>query len=139
MDRKAERGRDREARIVALLFALADLAERAALRSAPVRWLVLWFLCQADAVAREHIAGYLSKPARGRLPAALCRGHGPEDAMNLAASLRALARLARRLAAHLWRLSLSGPAIASSGPAGGLRHVLQANPAFSPLQPLDTS
>jgi hypothetical protein len=33
MDRKAERGRDREARIVALLFALADLAERAALKT----------------------------------------------------------------------------------------------------------
>jgi hypothetical protein len=59
--------------------------------------------------------------------------------MNLAASLRALVRLARRLAAHLWRLSLSGPAIASSDLLGGLRHVLHANPAFSPLQPLDTS
>jgi hypothetical protein len=139
MDRKAEKGRDREARIVALLFALADLAERAALRSAPVRWVVLWFLWHADAVARDHIAGYPSKTAGEHLPPAFRCGYGPDDAMNLAVSLRALARRARGRAARLWRLSLSGPAIASSDPVGGLRQVLQANPAFPPLYPVDTS
>ena len=43
-------------RIIATLVALAVLAERAAYRSLPVRWLVLCLLRHAEAVARDHVA-----------------------------------------------------------------------------------
>ena len=43
-------------RIIATLVALAVLAERAAYRSLPVRWLVLCLLRHAESVTREHIA-----------------------------------------------------------------------------------
>jgi HAMP domain-containing protein len=70
-------------RIVALLIALAGLAERAAGRSAIVRALVLGFLRRAEIVAREFVDGDLTSipPADGT----------PADALRLAASLRALA------------------------------------------------
>ena len=43
-------------RIIAMLVALAVLAERAATRSLPVRWLVLCLLRHAEAVTRDHVA-----------------------------------------------------------------------------------
>lgn len=42
-------------RIVALLYSLADLAERAAVRSPAIRHLVLLFLRPAESVAREMV------------------------------------------------------------------------------------
>jgi hypothetical protein len=52
----AERNDRTLRRIAAMLVALAALAERAAYRSLPVRWLVLSLLRHAEAVAREHVA-----------------------------------------------------------------------------------
>ena len=43
-------------RIAAILLALATVAERAADRSRPVRWLVLWALHRAEAFASEFVA-----------------------------------------------------------------------------------
>ena len=81
-------------RIVALLLALADLADRAAGASYPVRLQVLWAFQLADDVARELVAG----PAYGTAgclqppaPAPRCCGSDPADFANLAASLRMLA------------------------------------------------
>ena len=42
-------------RIVALLFALADLAESAGRRSTLVRRFVIWVLRQAETVARDFV------------------------------------------------------------------------------------
>ena len=52
----AERNDRTLRRIAATLVALAALAERAAYRSFPVRWLVLCLLRHAEAVARDHVA-----------------------------------------------------------------------------------
>jgi predicted TIM-barrel fold metal-dependent hydrolase len=77
-------------RLVALLCALAGLAELAASRSPAMRGFVLWILRRAEAAARDFVAGgpdtrLAPMPVR---PA----GAHPADAMQLAASLRALAR-----------------------------------------------
>ena len=106
MDWKAKAGRERDKlkRVAARLLALADLAERAAGRSWPVRWLVLWFLSQADATVRDFVARSASKAPGGYRPPVLesgCYGHGPADAFNLAVSLRSLAWIVRAMAAHV--------------------------------------
>ena len=77
-------------RIAALLLALAMLAERAAGRSFPVRFLVLSILCRAEAVARGFVAEatqsdwpWLEEPPGMRA--------SPADAAVLALRLRMLA------------------------------------------------
>jgi hypothetical protein len=74
-------------RLVALLHALARLAEIAAGRSPAVRGFVLWLLRRAAAAARDFVSGEPDPAALVIGPA----GNRPEDAMCLAASLRALA------------------------------------------------
>ena len=71
-------------RIIALLLALADLAERAGGRSRPVRSFVLWVLRHAETLARDRIT---STPT----PIRLCRTGSPDDAMRLAQDFRDLA------------------------------------------------
>ena len=89
-------------RVVAMLCALAALAERASGRSPIVRSLVLWFLRQAEAVARDFVAGGPDMPAPS-MPIGPV-GAGPADALRLAISLRALAGLLDRQARRLTRL-----------------------------------
>jgi hypothetical protein len=75
-------------RIVALLLALADLADLARESSPAVRFLVLWFLRPAELVARDFVFGAPS-PA----------GFEPDraaEAMRLAQDFRALARALQR-------------------------------------------
>ena len=82
-------------RIVALLFALAGLAERLCGLPRPVRACVLPILGSAEAVARDFVletAGVNGAP----LPAgfdALQGGDSPADALRLAQSFRLLAIL----------------------------------------------
>jgi hypothetical protein len=93
MDWNAQIGRElRELDgIAAILLSLAGLAERAIGAPLPVRWLVLWFLRQAEAVATEFVAesawGVVAplhvRRARGR-------GSRPTDAVDLALSLSRL-------------------------------------------------
>ena len=103
-------------RIIATLVALAVLAERAAYRSLPVRWLVLCLLRHAESVTRDHVAettgwdwsdleyafgidardaGFDAGQAAGNGPAGAgilaCSGNGPADALALAWRLRMLA------------------------------------------------
>ncbi len=72
-------------RLAVLLFALADLAERASGRSPLVRGFVLWVLFPAETMARNLLTGFAAPvpdcPAR----------KSPEDAIRLASSLRSLA------------------------------------------------
>ncbi|MEO3999032.1 hypothetical protein [Mesorhizobium sp. CAU 1732] len=95
-----KRGMDEErvalGRLVALLCALAGLAELAAGRSPIVRGLVLLFLRQAEAVARDVVDGGPDTPAAS-MPIGPV-GFSPADALRLAASLRALAKLLDRQA-----------------------------------------
>ena len=77
-------------RIIALLVSFADLAERAAGRSAPVRCFVLWILRWAEMVAEEFVfdAAGVPQPA---LEGTASAGNGPDDALRLAARFYALA------------------------------------------------
>jgi hypothetical protein len=77
-------------RIMAALVALAVLAERAASRSFPVRWLVLSILGSAEAVAREFVAEATRtpQPAIEGIPEIR---NAPADAVLLASRFRALA------------------------------------------------
>ncbi len=84
MDRRQERAALQ--RIVALLLALAELADRARESSPAVPALVLWFLRPAELVARDFVGG-------AALPA------GPASpAEALAQNFRALARALQRQA-----------------------------------------
>ena len=88
-------------RIVALLFALAGLAERLSDLPRPVRAFVLLILRPAEAVAHDFVFGTLDHGDAAPLPAfldALHDGDSPADAMRLARSLRVLAVLLDRMA-----------------------------------------
>ncbi len=105
-------------RIVALLCALADLAELAAGRSAAVRALVLWILRHGVAAARKLVA-------EGPDPSLAFTGAAPADAMRLAAGLRALARqidLRARLAPAARRLRYGDAVPQASGPMAAFRN-----------------
>jgi hypothetical protein len=106
MDRSGQIETDRSVlmRIAALLLALADLAERAAGASRPVRYQVLWALRQADEVVSEFVTG--SACEGGPLPPAstpVRHSFDRADAENLAASLRMLAFMVQAMAARTSR------------------------------------
>jgi hypothetical protein len=91
--------------IAAILLALAGLAERAAGAPLPVRWLVLWFLRQAEGVATEFVAGSPGLALGAGVPDPTTWPHGsrPSDAIDLALTLSRLACAVSVLAAQLRR------------------------------------
>lgn len=90
MDVQAARGDERAIRrIMALLVALAVLAERVAARSCPVRCLVLWVLRHAEAVAAQFVFEATGTPLAS-MPI-LTSPNDPADAIRLAGRLAALA------------------------------------------------
>lgn len=79
-------------RIVTLLFALANLAERAGARCAAVRNLVLWIVRPAEAAARSLVLeayGPVPLPA----PCPVSTDNDVPEALRLATSLRVLAAM----------------------------------------------
>ena len=91
MDVQAAGGGERLLRrIIALLVSLTVLAERAAYRSLPVRWLVLWILRRAETVLEDFVFDEtgVPPPAFERFSPA---GNGPDDALALAARFHAFA------------------------------------------------
>jgi len=134
VNRRAGTGKEMEAlrSIVALLLALAGLAEGAAGRSFPVRWLVLSYLRHAQNVARNCFVG----PSSISVPC----GHEPVDAIDLAASFRALALVVRNIAARLnWRSAAeaSGEISDDASRQRLIKSLFRAT--FPALRPLDTS
>lgn len=126
----SEGTRERLMRIVALLLALATLAERASRASFPVRVLVMGFLRPAESVAWNFVAGQIA------LPPLAGEGHDPASAQRLADSFRALAialaAFADRFCGH------------SHTQIGPLPKVVEAAGAVTDLdlgrlQPFDTS
>ena len=107
---KAKTGRRQQVlvSIVSTLLALAALAERAAGDTPWVRFCVLWAARQADLITRDYVAGSTWNAA-GRLwsPALPNARYGtePADALDIAASLRALAAMISGMAAYLRRVS----------------------------------
>jgi hypothetical protein len=121
-------------RIVALLLAFADLAERAAGRSGLVRLLAVWFLRQAEGLARHHVLALTGRVARR--PALPDGADAEAEALSLAARFRALASA---LAAFANAVMVSGmAAVAGTLPAlAGAATALAA--ISSAVARLDTS
>ena len=104
MDVQAARGEERAIRrIMALLVALAVLAERVAVRSCPVRCLVLWVLRRAEAVAAQFVFEATGRPLAG-MPV-LKIPNDPADAIRLAARFHALAAALGALLAAVCRFN----------------------------------
>ncbi|MGE0282867.1 MAG: hypothetical protein AB7P20_19950 [Rhizobiaceae bacterium] len=116
MDRTADMETEALKRIVALLFALADLAERTSGRSYPVRCFVLWVLRRAEGVARSWVAADRAD-MESTAPVAVLHRNSSSDAIDLAQTFRTLAlelrrqlRLEERLACRLPRGEANGAA-----------------------------
>jgi hypothetical protein len=110
-------------RIIALLVSLALLAERAAERSLPVRWLVLWILRRAETVLEDFVFDETGMPPPVMEGIALA-GNGPDDAYALAARFRAFAAALRALLPLAYlsghRLARRSLAFGHLAPASGL-------------------
>jgi len=128
---KAKTGRRQEVlvSIVSTLLALAALAEKSAGDTPWVRFCVLWAARQADLIARDYVAGSTWNAA-GRLwsPALpnVRYGTEPADALDIAASLRALAVVVSGMAAYLRGISVwqQDQANGEAGFEGNLLHGL---------------
>jgi hypothetical protein len=120
--RAVEEERAALGRIVALLCALAVLAERAAGGSPIVRSLVLWFLRPAEAVARDFVEGDADATSMPIMPA----GTSPADALRLAIRLRALARQLDRQARLLAAPCRQDGSQAEALPAGRINAMRDA-------------
>jgi hypothetical protein len=131
--------RDVLQRIVALLLALAGLADRAAVASGPKRRRALWALRQADAVTRELLAGQSFDLAGQQwspdMDAIRC-GDAPADASGLATAMRMLAFVVRIMALRI-RSRSTWTCGSLQSAAGGPVEAFSA--AFVAVGPCDTS
>lgn len=133
-------GRDRGLeRIVAMLVALAVLAERAAVRSFPVRWVVLCLLRRAEPVVRSCVAEVTQCEWPCPHDVSDTR-YRPADAELLAAFFRAMAAALAALLppAHC----LPGRSRLVDGTRGGIAPRcgwLAVAPWRRPVEPNDTS
>jgi len=98
-------------RIAATLLALAVFAERAADRSRPIRWLVLWVLQRAEAAASGLFAETDSVVSIG-YPVPL---DGHDEAIRLAKTFRMLAAVMLAVAHQAQCLAIKARAIRPSG------------------------
>jgi hypothetical protein len=126
-------------RTIAMLVALAVLAERTALRSFPVRWLVLIILRRAEVVAHAYVV----EATDGMWPGfeeELESGCSPVDASLLALRLRVLAAILGALLAPTDALRgetvRANRAACHLAPRGGDRSI---TPGFLLPAPNDTS
>ena len=149
---KAKTGRRHDVllSIVSTLLAIAALAEKSAGDSPWVRFCVLWAARQADLIVRDYVAGSTWNSA-GRLwsPALpnVRYGTDPADALDIAASLRAVALIISGMAAYLRQVSVwqQGQVSDAAGDDANPLHGLDAltrrlrGGAFRPVEILDTS
>ncbi|MBX3572740.1 MAG: hypothetical protein KF694_10360 [Mesorhizobium sp.] len=135
--------------IVSTLLAIAALAEKSAGDTPWVRFCVLWAARQADLIARDYVAGSTWNPA-GRLwsPALpdVRYGTDPSDALDIAASLRALAMVISGMAAYLrqvsvWQQGQASEAADGANPLHGLDAFMRKlrEAAAPPVEIRDTS
>lgn len=90
-------------RIVAMLLALAALAERVGTLSHPVRCLVLWILRPAETAAREFATEMT--PVFAEHAANVRNGNSAADAMRIALQFRAIAQALDDLTRKALRLT----------------------------------
>ncbi len=134
-DRKANWNRDVLERIVALLFALACLAELAACLPFLRRQQLIGILSHGEAEAWAFVMGL---PPGAQVPTEA--PDSPADASRLAASFRALALV---LCALLARAALFAPPGAAGplagGPSHGISGIAVRRPCVPPPSAPDTS
>ncbi len=125
-------------RIIAVLVALAVLAERAAGRSFPVRWFMLAVLRHAETVAQAYVveATQVAWPEFEEPPGT---GSNPLDATLLALRLRVLAAVLGALLAPAGRPQEDGACIVRAARRFARAHRLLASPGGAALHPHDTS
>ena len=138
LDGRAAIGRDRGTlkRTIALLFALAELADRASFAPWPVRVLVLAILRHGERVARPLLAEAGHPAAQPKMALSdMAAGSSPADALALALRLRLLALALSDLLApardtHPVCATSHGPATGTPAPVNrllpGTRHALSA-------------
>ncbi|MCV0397216.1 MAG: hypothetical protein K5872_14750 [Rhizobiaceae bacterium] len=117
-------------RIVALLVALAALAEQAAGRCYLVRCFVLWLLRRAEAVVADFVAEATGMP-QPAFAGIGTTGNDPEDALLLAARLHALAEAL----GVLLRLALILPPLHGRGRSQRRRGAVPATACRFPRTP----
>lgn len=112
-NRAIEQERRALQRIVALLLALAALAERVSGRSPVVRRLVLWLLYPAEAAARNFAldACEVSLPT----PRTAFSDDGPAEALRLAQCFRALAFILEAIVVEIVTSCIAAPGFAQTG------------------------
>ena len=115
-------------RLVALLLALAGIAERSAGRSQAVQRLVTWFLRHGETVARDHVLALTGHAACGPAPTALPHA-GVGEALRLAASVRALAALLSAFADAIAMSAIPGIRDTFGQAASGIQNAVPAGPA----------
>ena len=132
--------------IVAMLLSFVRLAELVAHTPRPVRSFVLWLLRRAETVVRDWVDG----PA-DFWPVVTHLGNDRADALDLAASFRALARAVKQMAAEYrrstrrWRHDDAGePHDTQRRASKGFRHAsilrrLSSWISFAPAPCPDTS
>ena len=127
-------------RIAAILLVLATVAERAADRSRPVRWLVLWVLQRAEAVASAYVAEV--DPLAIEY-STLQLADGGDEATRLAATFHIFATMLFALADQAELLAMRAPSEQPSRgyPSGYRANVARLLRALAVLQPryADTS
>jgi hypothetical protein len=120
-------------RIVALILALADLAELACNRSPAIRGFVFWILHRAELAVREFVADPVDAP-----PAPAVRsGNVRADLMHLAARFRQLAREVKRQARPAFSLRDSDAGRTEPSPprASRMLRIVDAVEALDFLRP----
>ena len=149
---KAKTGRRQQVllSIVSTLLALATLAEKSAGDSPWVRFCVLWAARQADLISRDYVAGSTWNPASRLWSPTLPNvrySTDPTDALDIAASLRALALIISGMAAYLRQVSVwqQDQASGAESHEGNPLHRLEvfirslARAASQPVELRDTS
>lgn len=132
MDRSRTTNKHSIHRIVAVLLALADLAEHAGGRSVAVRGLVLWLLRSGEVLARDYVAG-LAWDAAGQAEPLRFTQDSAAEAIRLATSFRKLAAALTtlavdRLAPSAQSRSVRHSALAEAGPPtayGGSTNIVE--------------
>lgn len=114
-------------RIVALILALADLAELASARSPAIRGFVLWILRPVEPVLCEFVTS-----STDTSPASIARSDVGNELIHLAARFRQLARDVKRRAQSIFSLRDREPGRTEPVPHGdgGMARAIGAIRAF---------
>ena len=132
--REVERNREALERIVALLLALAGLADRASGLPAARRLDLLCILRHGEAEARAFVTGTASGPCGGET-----EFHTADDATRLAAAFRALALLLAAILARAGRLIRGQftyfPAESSARPETAAGEISKLSPYYAARGP----